>query len=73
MKEVEFIESLGVLNVQSGDTVVVRLKDPLMKGQYDQLTAVLAKHFPNNKILLLDNGTDIGVVRFNTPRPYPLE
>lgn len=63
MNEVEFIKHCGVLSLQPEDVVVVRSAMQLSDVAFKHLHEKLQQYFPNNKIILIEPGIDVGVIR----------
>lgn len=72
MMEAEFIEHLGVLKIEPGDTIVIKSPVLLSTEQVERIKECVSRHFPQNRVMLLEAGKDIGVIK-STARPYPLE
>ena len=62
MSEFILVESVARLQLQPGDTVVLRSARPLTSEQRQHLLAVLTHHFPHNKGMVLDGGLSLEVV-----------
>lgn len=65
MKEIEFIESFGKLELRDGDILVLKTEQHLSPSTYSSLKEqVLAIAKPLNvKAIVLDGGLDIGILR----------
>jgi 3-deoxy-D-manno-octulosonic acid (KDO) 8-phosphate synthase len=67
MEEIEFIESLGKLKIKDGDIIVVKLGKFLSSEQLRRIQknvkGLLPKGLENVKVMVLDRGTDIGIIR----------
>jgi hypothetical protein len=62
MNELEFIETLKVLEIQPNDILVLKCKDYLTDSQIAILTKITKSHI-NNKVMILEGDIDIGVLR----------
>ncbi len=63
MTEIEYIKHMGILPIQPGDVVVVKVDHMLCDMAYKSLTDRLKGIFPNSKCIVLEAGADIGVMR----------
>ena len=63
MNEIEFVEKMKVLEMKSGDLLVIMVKDRLSVPTYDRIRASFKAEFPEHKALILDADTDIGIIR----------
>lgn len=57
------IDELKLLRPEPGDIVVIKLKAPLGEGHLEELSANVAPMFPDNRVLVLDEGHTIDLVR----------
>lgn len=65
MDKIEWVESLKVLEVKDGDVIVIKTKHATSREFRDHVTEVINDLFKgkNIKTLVLDDETDIGVLR----------
>ena len=59
----EWLEHLSVLRLEPGDIIVLRSPRMLQLDAVKRLSAEAQARFPDNKVLVLMDGVDIGVVR----------
>lgn len=57
------IESISKVGVEPGDVIVVRIAHPMSPTHLDELSEVLTPMFPDNRILVLDDGDALEVYR----------
>lgn len=65
MDRIEFIEHLGILKIVPGDIVVVKVGKPLSSDQYQAIHRTVKNVIGSSyaKVVILEDGVDIGVVR----------
>jgi hypothetical protein len=63
MTELEFVEHLGVLKVEPGDVVVVKVGRLISDAAFFAISGYVEKTFPSHKCLLLEAGMEVGVMR----------
>lgn len=56
------IEDLKRLRLEDGDTLVLRLAEPLTMDAYDHVMRSLKGRFPNNEVLILERDTTLAVM-----------
>lgn len=62
--ELELIKAeIGILEVKHGDVIVVKIKEQINRPQRDYIYQMFENNFSNNHIVILDNGTDIVLMR----------
>lgn len=59
----ELKDHFGVLNVDNEDIIVLMCEGFMSDGDTENTKSHLSKMFPNNKILILDEGTKLGVAK----------
>jgi len=57
------VNKVEALCVMPGDIVIFKSPELITKTNVESLRAALEDEFPNNKVLILDGGCDLGVVR----------
>lgn len=57
------VEHLQVLHLEPGDTLVITTKLPLTAAAADYMKEQLEATFPGHKAIILDNSSELGVVR----------
>lgn len=57
------IESINKVSVEPGDVVVLRVAHKVTGEHLDELSTVLRPMFPDNRILVLDEGDELEVYR----------
>ena len=57
------IEKMEIMDVQPGDTLVITLKEPIELARNEIINKILQRKFPECKILVLQNGSEIHLVR----------
>lgn len=62
-KMAEIFEAVKVLELQPGDALVFRTREPLSAEQTAQATGFLSAMFPERRCLILDAGTDVEILR----------
>lgn len=62
-----------VLRVRPDDTIVVSFPDRLSENQFQRASEDLKATFPDNRILILEGGADITVIRPDEDEIEPLE
>ncbi len=62
-KLASLFETVKVLPLRPGDILVIRCKDRFPMEAMDRFRALLEKEIPGHRILVLENGTDIEVLR----------
>lgn len=50
------------INIQPGDIVILRYPGMLRPTVYERLKDSVQPHFPNNKVMIFEDGLDISVV-----------
>jgi len=63
MNEIEFVESVQTLEVKRGDLVIIKIPEHITDSTFANLRGRLRNYFPNNKFIIMDGGTDIGIIR----------
>ncbi len=70
MKEIEYLESIGKLEIKPGDLVVIKVKDEFTLTNYEALMGLInavkenfKKAGINNEIMFITDSVDIGVLR----------
>jgi hypothetical protein len=66
MDDVQFIESLGTLNIKPGDVIVVKLNRPVHRDTQQRIQQTITDGYFRGmriKTLVLQPGMDIGVIR----------
>jgi len=63
MNEIEFVESVKVLEIKPGDLIVIKVPVLLTTMQYSRLKAHIKNEYPDWKFVILDGGADIGIIR----------
>lgn len=57
------IERLQIMKVEPGDTLVVTTKHRVSNEEVDGMRTVLAKLYPTCKVLVVDGGVEIKIIR----------
>jgi hypothetical protein len=65
MDKIDWIERMQVLEVKEGDTIILKTQQVLSVDQHVIITECIGDMFKerNVKVLVLDDGMDIGVIR----------
>lgn len=67
MDEIEFVKNMQVLEIKPGDLIVLRHPMRLSSHAHQQLTDTLRKILDeqgfNNRIVVLEEGMEIGIIR----------
>ncbi len=53
------------INVQPGDIIVLKYWRLLRPEAFENLKVVIKPHFPDNEIMILDDGLDVSVITKN--------
>jgi len=51
------------IQVEPGDIILVRIAEPIPMEPLDHLYNVMTKTFPDNKVIIANNGTTLEVLR----------
>jgi hypothetical protein len=57
------LEHLRVLRLEPGDVLVLTCPDPLTFERAETLRARVKQEFPGHKVIVIDSGGSLGVVR----------
>lgn len=57
------VERLQIMNIEPGDTLVITLKDVVSREEMDRTHTILSKLYPFSKVLVMDDGAEIKIVR----------
>jgi len=60
---VEFLKAMQILSLQPGDIVVLNYPDYLSESAISNITNSIKAHIPDNKIIILEGGLTIGIIR----------
>lgn len=71
MTNPEYLEHAKVVRVQTGDVIWVGVDKRLTREQAETLSNQLKPLWPDNQIVLAQEGTDITVVRGEAITPLP--
>jgi len=59
----EFIENMKVLDVRPGDVICASTRTVLSEVAQDRLIHCIKEVFPDNRVVLLEDGMELGVMR----------
>lgn len=60
---VEVLERLRVLTLHPDDTLVLLSPEPLSLAAVDRMRELCEREFPGRRIMVLDSGTQVGILR----------
>ena len=63
---IEWLGKLTSVSIKPGDVLVVMCPKRLSVRGYDRITETTKQHFPDNKVVILEDGITLGVVRKET-------
>jgi hypothetical protein len=64
MEQIEIkMVDMSVLSLRPGDVVVLRCGGKISDNLYAILKETIKPHFPNNKVIILEQGMEISVLR----------
>jgi hypothetical protein len=62
-EEPTWLNTVKVLSIKDGDAIVIKSPDFLSEDQVEFISSTIKKQFPNNGILIIEGGMDIGVLK----------
>jgi hypothetical protein len=63
MNKVEFLENMQILRLKPNDIIVLKFKDHLSQNVFEQVNEFVKSIGINNKFMVLDRGSEIGILR----------
>jgi len=61
--EIQYLKNIATLQVMDNDVIVVKIDGSVKTEIYVRIKEEMKEIFPNNKIIVLTNGADIGIMR----------
>jgi hypothetical protein len=59
----EWVKSLSIVNLKPGDTLVIMCSHKIGAEGAQRLTEAFTHQFPGQRVILLDEGMELGVLR----------
>jgi hypothetical protein len=59
---VQEMDSVRVMRLEAGDTIVLQIKEALSKTRADEVNTILQREFPGHKVLVLHGGWELSVL-----------
>jgi hypothetical protein len=60
-----WLESFDSLDIKPGDTIIVKHGGVMLSAEVDRLGQAFKKLYPDNKLIIVRNDIDLGVLRAN--------